>query len=237
MSVKDDYERCLSDLESARNIKEKGCNYLSELQSKYTALLDRQAKLAPKTSDEAHKLYTDVSNEIHFLGELIDSVIKGLREPIREHDMLYKKLSKLPEQYIEEQVSLMIKAFTRFVNKNKTKLANNIETKFYIVPETKSTKWNKSGGSYSYPTGNFEIKQSGSFSTIVASSGFPFTPSLYKASLEPDEWWKVSHTYWFKRYHSNFLAEFKKHLLASFKNSPTFKVTFTDNSHFTLELR
>ena len=237
MSVKDDYEKCLSDLESARNIKEKGCNYLSALQSKYTALLDRQEKLAPKTSNEAYKLYTDVSNEIHFLGELIDRVIEGLREPIREYDMLYKQLSKLPEQYIEDQVSLMIKAFTCFVNKNKAKLANNIETKFHIVPETRSTKWVERTGSYAYPTGNFEIKQSANFYTIVASSGFPFTPSLYKASFEPDEWWKVSHTYWFKQYHSNFLAEFKKNLLVSFKNSSTFKVTFTDNSHFTLELR
>jgi len=237
MFVKDDYERCLSDLESARNIKEKEYNYLSELQSEYRTLLDRQEKLASKTSDEAQKLLKDVSEKIKILEELIDKVIENLRDLTQEYDRLYKKLSKLPGQYIKEQVFLMIKDFMLFVNKHKAKLAKNIETEFHIVPETKSTKWNKRTGSYSYPTGNFEIKQSASFSTIVASSGFPFTPSLYKASLEPDEWWKVSHTYWFKQYHSDFLAEFKKNLLVSFKNSSTFKITFTGNSHFTLELR
>ena len=92
-------------------------------------------------------------------------------------------------------------------------------------------------GDYWIPTGNILIADKAK-NTIAESSGFYIKKELYE--FKRDDWYdnvSIYRTEWFNGYLQIFYQTLCRKIMETFKDHPNFSVIFTDNTHFTIELR
>lgn len=235
MSVKNDYEMCQAELERVRKARNEANSTLASLQKKQYFLWRKKKELKSLSSPLSKKLHEEASTELLEAEKRVknaEQTLSKLEATYEELLQLLEEFENSPAKYIEEQSSLMTQQLVNCVNEHELRLSRWQKANFFILLEEHEDRYGDT------PTGNIKICCPAVTPDLFATStDFYFEECLYEASWGPFDNRYVLYTDWFKNYQNSFFSALKVKITTAFEEHPNFKAQFTDDSHFTLELR
>ena len=238
MSVKSEYETLLqrkvmlcAEIEIAKDkfaVKEQEWQRLGK---KKRQLLERSSELAKRLLEEVEQQTSKVEDE----KKKIQETIQKLEEELESVQKRVKELEDNPQEYVEEQAKNMAKQLKEYVGEHEEELGIAFTSVMTIKAQKEEVP--DSYGAYWIPTGNVLIADK-TKNTIAESNEFYMTEELYE--FKRDDWYNnvsIYRTEWFSRYLKLFYQVLRREIEEAFENHPNFKVKFTDDTHFTIELR
>lgn len=203
----------------------------SKIMAKLEILKTRQSKLARAVTANVEKELQDVNQKIEDTENTLAHLIGAKRD-------LQSKISQMENDvglYVEEQASLLSKAFLEFVKEHQEELGADIKKTFLVkeITEKRSDRL----GDCEIPTGNIGIYDE-SKKCFVATTldGEPFFgEKLYDILCDCYDHAICKHTEWYKKYLLNFKVRFFAFLQQQYCFEDSFELTI-NNPYFTLEL-
>ena len=206
-----------------------------ERQSKIMAKLEI---LKTRKSELAKTVIAKVEKELQKVNQKNEDTENTLAQLIGLKRDLQSKISQMENDvglYIEEQASLLSKAFLEFVKENQEKLGADIKKTFQIKEITE--RHGRMHGDCEIPTGNIGIYDE-SEKCFVATTldGKPFFwEKMYDIFCNSYDHAICKNTEWYKKYLLNFKVQFFTFLRQEYCFEDSFELTI-NNPYFTLEL-
>ena len=182
--------------------------------------------LSSKVSKKGKELLEDARKK---LGECEEN-IKSVKNELSSKNEEINRLENDPTDHIEEQAEQMVRAYYEYVRRNYDKLAYDIETIFCIDDcDPNHLDYNFLPKSITICTKNHKV--------IAEEDDRYFSEELTGYVEERSFGMTLEPTDWYKEFLEKFYDALKKKLVDNNPFHETFKITFSEDYKFTLELR
>lgn len=237
MSVKEEYEALLKEVEEMRKEINSNDKVLKRREQEYNRLEEKKKQLSERSSELAKRLLQEVSREIFEKEKTIRDLkncLDGLKRKLEKAEQRIDELKENPSEYEEEQAKIMAQQLKKYVNEHEIEFGSDIIKKMVNYPNMRSIP--DRYGDYYIPDGNVVISIDSKI--IVKSDDFYFEQALDTRKRDPYyDNMIVNETEWFANYLKLFYEALRTKIEEAFKEHPNFNVKFTDDTHFTIELR
>lgn len=238
MSVKTEYEKLLEKVSTLTGEAKTAEEELDSKEEELRQLKEKKKKFSGRSSELAKRILSDVEEQIYKAEVEKKEALEALQKLRDELESIQKRVRELednPQEYVEEQAKNMAQQLKEYVGEHEEELG--IAFTSVMTIKAQMEKEPDRYGDYWIPTGNVLITDK-TKNTIACSSEFYMTEELYE--FKRDDWYNnvsIYSTEWFSRYLKLFYQVLRREIEEAFENHPNFKVKFTDNTHFTIELR
>jgi len=200
-------------------------------------LEQRVENLRTRFSPLAKSLLEKVQKDLDTLNQEVDTVEEQktqLEQALAENQRNIVEREDNYSSYIKEQSYMMVSTFLQYVKEHALEIGLELNKAYSFIPVT-SYEDDRYGGCH-VPTGNFGIYDKSTKSFVVTSSDFYFNKKLYDFKRGTYEELVCIYSDWYKEYQYRFASVFSDTLAEHYNYGETFKLTFSSNQDFTLEL-
>lgn len=237
MSVKTEYEKLLEEEKRLRRFVEKASEDFTAREQYYHQMVEKREQILKKSSGLAKRVLAKVEEYIVTAERAMkkaQKTLQGLNKKLENVLRRERECEENPIEYIEEHTPIMVQKLKEYVEEHEIDLGINIKSEMEICPKMISVTDDL--GEYNKPDGNVVI----SMGAIIISESNEFyfkNKIVFIAKDTRSKKMIIMNTEWFEKYLQLFHKALRIKIEEAFENHPNFKVKFTDDTHFTIELR